>query len=173
MTIFNGVSIIPDHSWSNPDAVLATDACLTGCGGVCGATFFRSEFPESVQALKLPIHDLEILAIVVGVRVWKEELRGKRVIVYCDNEASVCALNSGRSSVSFTAACLRELWFHCCTVQAELRAVHLPGVENRLPDYLSRAHLHDKYFNNFLYETNNLYLEKMVDYSLFELHDLF
>ena len=31
---YNWVSLIPDREWSEPDVVLATDACLAGCGGV-------------------------------------------------------------------------------------------------------------------------------------------
>ena len=32
--VYNGVSIIPTSAWSSPDAVFATDACLSGCGGL-------------------------------------------------------------------------------------------------------------------------------------------
>ena len=173
LVIFNGVSIIPNHNWSDPDAVFATDACLSGCGGVSGSSFFRSEFPVSIQNRKLPIHDLELLAVLVGFRVWKTELTGRRVLVYCDNMASVYALNSGKSSGEFSARCLRELWFLCCTVQAELRAIHLPGVDNRLPDYLSRSHIDIEYFNKFLVETNNLYNENFIDSSYFHMSDSF
>ena len=136
-SIFNGVSVLPDHQWSEPDAVFSTDACLSGCGGVFGDTYFRSEFPVSVMAMKLHIHDLELLSIVVAVRLWKDQLRGKRVIVYCDNEPSVFALNSGRTSGDFTAACLRELWLHCCSVQLNYARFTCPGWRT---DYLITFH---------------------------------
>ena len=42
---FNGVALVPDARWSEPDAVLVTDACLVGCWGVCDEEFFQSEFP--------------------------------------------------------------------------------------------------------------------------------
>ncbi|CAH3140934.1 unnamed protein product [Pocillopora meandrina] len=33
---YNGVSIISTAQWSSPGEVFTTDACLTGCGGLCG-----------------------------------------------------------------------------------------------------------------------------------------
>ena len=46
---FNGVALIPDARWGDPDAVLVTDACLVGCGGVCEEEFFQSEFPVGID----------------------------------------------------------------------------------------------------------------------------
>ena len=48
VAVYNGVSIISDASWSAPDCVFATDACLTGCGGICGSSVFHAPFPEWV-----------------------------------------------------------------------------------------------------------------------------
>ena len=33
---YNGVSMISTAQWSSPGEVFTTDACLTGCGGLCG-----------------------------------------------------------------------------------------------------------------------------------------
>jgi len=38
--VYNGVSIIPTSAWSSPDAVFATDACLSGCDGLTGSVHF-------------------------------------------------------------------------------------------------------------------------------------
>jgi len=43
--VYNGISIIPTSAWSSPDAIFATDACLSGCGGLTRQNFFHTEFP--------------------------------------------------------------------------------------------------------------------------------
>ena len=43
------------------------------------------------------------------------------------------------------ATCLRELWLVVSKNEFELRAVHLPGEDNRIADWLSRWHLGQKY----------------------------
>ena len=172
-TVFNGVSILPGIDWSAPDSVFATDACLRGCGGVRDKTYFHACFPRRIVSLKLPIHDLELLAVVVAVKLWKDEIAGQRVLIYCDNEPSVCAINSGRASQDFTAAGLRELWLTCSLYQIELRAVHLPGCDNRLPDFLSRWDLNEKYKFKFLQEIDESYREVLVTDNHFVFDDGF
>ena len=61
-----------------------------------------------------------------------------KIQIYCDNEPAVQVINSGKAKVPFLAACIRELWLVISTFKFELRAVHLPGVENRAADCLSR-----------------------------------
>ena len=70
--------------------------------------------------------------------------------MYCDNEAVVQALNSGRVRDPVLARGLRELSFHLSVNECKLRAVHLTGTANRSADLLSRWHLHeDKYAHEF------------------------
>ena len=88
LTVYNGISIIPESDWSAPDSVISTDACLTGCGGVMGMEFFKAEFPAFIAKQKRPIHDLELLSVLVAIRLWSKILTGKRILLYCDNEAS-------------------------------------------------------------------------------------
>ena len=44
----NGISLIPQLYWSEPDAILSTDACLSGCGGVLKVHnfFFSLQVPS-------------------------------------------------------------------------------------------------------------------------------
>jgi hypothetical protein len=34
LRIYNGLFLIPDLDWSEPDSVISTDACLKGLGGI-------------------------------------------------------------------------------------------------------------------------------------------
>lgn len=146
---YNGVSIFLEEVWSRPDELLATDACLSGCGGLCREEAFTSEFPEHIINLQLHINALELLAVIVGVKTWGPSLRGKRLRIYCDNQATVAVINSGRSRDQYMLKCMRELTFYCAKYECMVRAVHLPGVENRLADCLSRWHLNRSYREEF------------------------
>ena len=130
--------MIPPNHQSAPDAVLATDACLTGLGGVCGEQCFHYVLqPHQFRR----IAELEMLALTTAVRLWQNRLLGQRIIVLCDNTESVCAVNSGACRSPFMQMCLREIAHISAVNQCEIRAQHIAGVENRLPDLLSRWHL--------------------------------
>ena len=159
---FNGVSFIPPLSWSEPDLTFSTDSCLKGCGGICANEFFHLSFPKSVLDQGLPIHALEMLAVLIGVRIWGRFFAGLRVQIYCDNDACVQVINSSKTKDSFLASCLRELWLEVAKYGFQLRAVHLPGEENRIADWLSRWDIHPEYrrlFYEYLGEEMDRYFE--------------
>ena len=141
LPLYNGVSYIYNAPWSSPDAVFSTDACLSGCGGVCKGEFFHVEFPPLLLARELSINALEILAVVIACKLWGHMWTHRRILLYCDNQATVMVLNSGRTRCTFMADCLRELWLISAVNDFELRAVHLEGSANREADLLSRWHL--------------------------------
>lgn len=170
--VYNGVSIIPTSAWSSPDAVFATDACLSGCGGLTCHQFFHIEFPRKVKDKFPSIHHLEVLAILLAARLWGSQWRGLRLLVYCDNAAVVSSLNSGRVQDSILAACLRELWFLAASHEFELRAVHLSSAANRLADLLSRWHLNLKFQEEFHAKTASLNMQDVtVPLSYFHVAD--
>ena len=45
--------------------------------------------------------------------------------------------------------CLRELCYIEAIYQFEIKAKHIVGDENRLADYLSRWHIHNRYQSRF------------------------
>lgn len=81
--------------------------------------------------------------------MWGDKFKGKRILIFCDNEASVKVINSGSSKDAFMQNCLRELCFIAAIHQFEIRAKHILGEENRLADYLSRWHTHTKFSKLF------------------------
>jgi len=135
---FNGVSVISNEKWSRPDEIIASDACLKGCGATCGTEYFHEVFPEHVISKDLHINALELMALVVAVTVWADHLRGKRVIVLCDNSATVWVINTGKTRDHAMQGLLRELCYITATYEFELFAQHIPGDDNRIPDMLSR-----------------------------------
>ena len=167
---FNGVSFIPPLLWTEPDLTLSTDSCLTGCGGVSANEYFHVLFPKFILDQKLPIHALEMLAVLIGVRIWGQYCTGLRVQIYCDNDACVQVINSSKTKDAFLGSCLRELWLEVSKFGFELRAVHLAGEENRVADWLSRWNIHPKYqrfFHEFI--GTDEYTEVYISPDLLEL----
>ena len=143
---------------------------MTGCEGVCEGEYFHSAFPNEIIKLDLPIHALEMLAVLLAVRVWGHRFQGQKVQIYCDNEPVVHVINSSKTRDTFLATCLRELWLEVSKFGFELRAVHLPGVENRVADWLSRWDIHIKYkqlFDEFIRNETFQYREILITQQMF------
>ena len=168
---YNGVSYIPSFVWAEPDVTFATDSCMVGCGGISAGQYFHTSFPDEIAEQDLPIHRLEMLAVLVAVRLWGVYCEGMKVSIYCDNESVVQVINSSKTKDAFLATCLRELWLEVATYGFQLRAIHLPGEENRVADWLSRWECGPEYrelFYGFIAEDYNNYTEIAVGPELFK-----
>ena len=110
----------------------------------------HAEFPLSILKKDLHINALELLGLMVAVKVWGVRWQGKRIRILCDNSASVSVLNSGRCKDPFMLATLREIQFVAANGGFEVRAQHIAGVDNRLPDMLSRWNIDPKLRSSFL-----------------------
>ena len=166
---FNSVSIIKTLQWSSPDAVIASDACLKGGGGTFRNRFFRCEFPEHVVSNTGGISQREALTVVMAVKLWGHLLVGQKFTINCDNSATVSIINSGRAADVFLQDCAREIIFLACKYQFEVRAEHIAGVDNRLPDLLSRACLDSKHMDIFWCESGTIdWVEDIVRDDMWE-----
>jgi hypothetical protein len=166
---FNGIALISTVRWSQPDEVVASDACLSGCGATCGKEFFHKEFPELVLRKNWHINALELLSLIVALTVWAKKLSGTRATVLCDNMATVWVINTGKTRDKVMQLLLRELCYITATNKFEVFAQHIPGVENRLPDMLSRWSISSELKNKFLQdEASNFNLELEVCDDLFD-----
>ena len=127
LPFYNGVSLIPERFWSNPDSIIACDACLTGAGGWCQGKYFHTAFPQRIQALGMHINGLEMLTLTVALKVWGKFLAGKKVTMLCDNLSSVVVVQTGRARDPFLQACLRELVFLQARWECQIRMQHIRG----------------------------------------------
>ena len=113
LPFYNGVSIIKTSTWRNDPLYLSTDACGTGAGGFFAGQYFHLHFLHFI--LHQFGHDIstpELLTIMAALKLWATFLRGQRLVLQCDNENSVLALNSGRSRSTGMQRCLHEIWRH-------------------------------------------------------------
>ena len=169
LPFYNGVSLIPERFWSNPDSIIACDACLTGAGGWCQGKYFHTAFPQRIQALGMHINGLEMLTLTVALKVWGKFLAGKKVTMLCDHLSSVVGVQTGRARDPFLQACLRELVFLQARWECQIRMQHIRREDNRLLDLLSRWDLVPKHREEFRLRTEGQKIQETYVYEgLFE-----
>ena len=170
---YNGISLIPELNWSDPDAEIACDACLEGAGGWRAGEYFHVEFPEFIKQQNLHINALEMITIIVALKVWARGLTRKRIVMHCDNLSTVVVLTTGRARDRFLQACLRELVYLQAQYNFRLKMLHIRGEENRKPDLLSRWSLGDRYRKEFFTQYGSEIVREVYVYEgLFEFtHD--
>ena len=152
MPQYNGVSLIPRPHWSEVNSIIATDACLTGCGGYnfLSNEYFHAEFPAVVLEEQWSINELELLSIMVALKIWAVQLKAERFKVLSDNTTAVAAMNLSRVRNRHVQACMREIAYVAAVAEFEVLVVHVEGTSNTLPDLLSRWHtspLHGQRFH--------------------------
>ena len=135
---YNGISLIWMHREPTTDRIIATDACPKGFGGTMGMEYFRARFPLDVQSKNIAV--LEMWAVMVALKLWAKQLKGLYFWIHVDNEAVASVLNTGKGRDTELQNALREITFIAATNEFVIKARHIPGVTNRVPDWLSRWH---------------------------------
>ena len=135
---YNGVSILWLTKKPEPDSLLATDACPKGFGAICGQEYIHDEFPQHLQDTNIAY--LELLAVIAAVRTWKQKLQGNYFWVLVDNEAVSTIINTGASKDPLLQEGLRHLLMTAAMHNFMIKVKHIRGVDNRIPDWLSRWH---------------------------------
>ena len=138
---YNGCNIIKP---TTAQLVVEVDACPTGAGGYTPSIgYYHLAFPHSIASLQLNIASLECLNNLFAARLWIQHRRGLVVLLFCDNAASVCAINSGRACDPLIQSVIRDLWMLCAINDVTLVARHKPGSLMTIPDALSHL-MHPK-----------------------------
>ena len=163
LPIYNGVSLLRSHPWIDTTVRFCTDACISGIGGFFDGRSFHSSYPPFFDTASLPIASLEMSAVIVSLKLWSADLRGRRILVRTENQNTELAINTGRSRVPFVQSCLRELWFYAFRFDFELRALHIPGHQNTITDSLSRWDSDAKFYRNF-FEAAHLHYNTLTKY---------
>ncbi len=94
--------------------------------------------PEFLQAHKLAIAWLELYPLTVGVILWAHHFLGKRIVVNCDNTATVAIVNKQTSPCHMSMGLVRLLVHTQLRFQFTLKAQHVKGEDNNAADALSR-----------------------------------
>ena len=131
---FNGTAILWLVNSPRTDEVIATDACKKGYAGRYKEQYYRARFPQHTQNLNIAIQ--EMLAVMVALKVWVSHLQGKYFWIHVDNEALATVINTGASREPYLQDLLREIALPAARNQFVVKARHISGVSNRIPDWL-------------------------------------
>jgi hypothetical protein len=117
--------------------IVQTDASLTGWGAVWQHRAVTGQWgPQEVGE---NINTLELRAVLRALKHLAPFLKGRHILVRSDNKSVVYHINhqgGTRSSQSLQVS--QELLTWAFPRFASIRAMHIPGVSNVVPDFLSR-----------------------------------
>ncbi|KAI0216052.1 hypothetical protein LSAT2_031886, partial [Lamellibrachia satsuma] len=143
LTEWNGVALFLEEEVTRAaDYTLYTDAAATiGYGGFFQNKWFQAMWPPELvlkDNKQLSMAFLELYPIVVASMLWGSEWEGKKILFYCDNEATVHIINKGRSQAQPIMKLMRRLTWCAAKGNFIITAKHIPGVHNDIADALSR-----------------------------------
>lgn len=135
---FNGKILFLDQIWhSSTKLHLFTDAAGScGFGAIYKTHWFYGEWSE--EMIDTTITFKELYPIVLAVELWGHLFQNSCIISHSDNQAVVCVINKQSSKESDVMLLIRRLVVACMLKNILMRAEHIPGNYNILPDLLSR-----------------------------------
>ncbi|KAK3242663.1 hypothetical protein CYMTET_47649 [Cymbomonas tetramitiformis] len=125
--------------WRSPTrAKVHTDSSMTAWGGVLNLKFpARGFWPDEMR--NWHITHLELEAVYKTVQAFLQELEGKVVRLYCDNQAVVAMLSHFTSRNPDLMRRMRRLWLLLDLHDIELQARYIRSEANVWADNLSRC----------------------------------
>ena len=95
--------------------------------------------PDFISQENPSIQFLELYAVCVGIFLWSEKLRNRRIVVFCDNDPVKNMINNLYSGCSKCMNLLRMLVFRSLQFNFRVFCRHIFGHKNHIADALSRA----------------------------------
>ena len=139
LSTFNGTTFYEHKPVGN---LLEVDASLQGLGGRWGNLVYKILIP--LGYVSYGIVQLEMLNVMVAIKLWSRFWKGKKITLECDNGAVVAILQHGKTRDPVLAAVARNIRMIAANWDVEVHVIHIPGVENRVADLLSRwSNTHD------------------------------
>ena len=114
------------------------DACLTGVGAKYSNFVYSCKIPEYLKLVGSIVH-FEAVNIRVAIRIWRQYLYDKSVIIWCDNWAVVNAFTNYKIKDSLLMSIVRSVWLYTAKLNINLKVQHIRGKEDHLADILSAS----------------------------------
>ena len=140
---WNGISFFYDIERTPADSMhLYTDASSTlGFGGYYEKQWFCDKWPKDLPKeddKEISMAFRELYPIVIAAILWGHLWTAKRILFYCDNEATVKIIQKGRSKTLSIMKLMRQLTWCSAKYNFCIYSEHLPGKTNLIADALSR-----------------------------------
>ena len=167
LPVFNGVELLV------PNTVFCSvigDATLQGGGSwnEKEKEFFSRPFPLHLKSHKIYIHIKEFLVAIIATKLWGHLWEGKRVAIYCDNEAVVKTMVYQKPQDPELQKCLREILFYACKFHFQPVFLRITTDDNDIADFISRNHDSDAITAKFTSRGLNNMRQIPVDDELFD-----
>jgi hypothetical protein len=79
----------------------------------------------------------EAINVLVAIRNFAKIIAGSEINIWCDNQAAVSILNSGRGKDPVLQAIARNLWLESARLDCNIYFTHIKSTDNRTADFLS------------------------------------
>ena len=142
LPVFNGVELlVPDTVYCS----IIGDATLHGGGSwnEREREFFSRQFPNALRDHRIFIHIKEFLIAITAAKLWGHLWEGKRIAIYCDNEAVVKTMVYQKPQDPTLQKCLREMLYLACKFRFQPVFLRISTEDNDIADFISRVHDHD------------------------------
>ena len=122
LTHYNGVTYCDQ---TNCHSHIHLDPFLTGLGAVFQNMIYSLPLPKGYMGYN--IIQLVILNIVVACKVWANHWYNKRIKIWCENQAVVEVLKTGRYKDNILAVCPRNIWLISAIYNFQIKVQHISG----------------------------------------------
>ena len=139
---WNGVSLMLQRDWATAtDLHLSSDASGTlGFGAYFQGAWIMGTWSE--HQLVKSIQWKELFAIIAAAATWGHQWQRKKIIIHCDNLAIVQIWQAKNPKNQALSQLCRTLFFLAARNSFNVVLKHLPGIDNRIADALSRQQVH-------------------------------
>ena len=96
------------EEWCEPDEICSSDSSLQGCGGFWQGKYFHTAFPQNFQNDHFQITILEMFAVIICLKLWGYNFKGKKIQMSCHNQSICQVVNSGKAKDEVLQDCLKE-----------------------------------------------------------------
>ena len=131
-----------ESGFSDPEEVrFYTDASRNfslGFGGWCETDWMFGQWDDYTKEIEPSIEYLELYGLAVGIHLWIERFKNKRIYVFCDNMSVVHMVNNMSSSCKNCMVLIRMVTLECMCKNVRLFAKHIGTLDNGIADGLSR-----------------------------------
>ena len=141
LDVFNGVELlIPSTVYCN----ILGDATMVG-GGTWNEDekeYVSRKFPIQLQAASVFIHIniKEFLIVILAVKLWGPKWAGRRIAIYCDNEAACKTIIHQKPKDPELQSCLREFLYFVCKYKFQPIILRVTTTDNDIADFISRVY---------------------------------
>ena len=120
------------------DNILETDSSDLAWGAHIVDKEKKAQGRWNLEWINRHINEKELQAVLKAIRTFKEELRGKNLLIKIDNKVAMTYLNRMTGRIRSLAKIARRIFELVDELGMKIQAVYIPSKENKIADRLSR-----------------------------------